>query len=75
MDPSVLTPLIGCPPEESKEKHLSRITSFLPLPRSGKMDTQQGQEIAVGKANAKKTNANSPSQLLDKPLYHDLTEI
>ena len=62
-DLGVLTPLQR--PGESKEEYLSRLSSFGPVAKKGKM-VKQEEGTAVNKAN-------DPSQLLNKTLYHVLT--
>ena len=54
-------------PGESKEEYLSRLSSFAPIAKTGKMVKQEDGEGKV--------NANDPSRLLDKTLYHVLTDI
>ena len=84
MDFDVLTTLQR--PGERKEKFISRVSSFLPLPEKGKM-VKQEQEATVGKANITgikkeeettdvgKANEGSAAILFDKPLFHVLTHI
>ena len=64
-DPSALSFLSAPRPGESKEEYLSRLSSLAPVAKEGKMVKKE--EIDVGKANAK--------ELLDKTLYHVLTDI